>query len=73
MAEAPSWLNERFLEKNLQKYYNNEKISVTNIDVRPAAAKGDNYCSHIYRVSIDYNVASKSTSNEVNILKMNRE
>lgn len=65
MVETPNWLNERFLEKNLQKYYNDEKISVVSIDVKPAVPKGDNYLSNIYRVTIDYNDASTTTRNKV--------
>lgn len=65
MVETPNWLNERFLEKNLQKYYDNDTISVASINVKPAVPKGDNYCSNIYRVIIDYNDASTTTRNKV--------
>lgn len=57
MAEensVPKWLNESFLEKHLQNYYSNPKITVQNFRAKSATAKGENYTSIIYRVHTEF-------------------
>lgn len=51
-ADIPSWLNVEFFLKNLQNYYKNEKLKIQSFAVNPGTAKGVNYSSSIYRVTL---------------------
>lgn len=51
---APDWLNSDFLEKHLQKYFDNTQIRIVSFELKPATAKGENYASTLYRVKISF-------------------
>jgi thiamine kinase-like enzyme len=59
----PPWLNYEFLAESLSKE-KNKKISVTDMDVKPAVGKGDNYLGTLYRITAEF-IESKD-GNEVN-------
>ncbi|KAI4475098.1 hypothetical protein M0804_014515 [Polistes exclamans] len=61
--ETPLWLSREFLENMLQKAKNDNSIRVIDIFSKPATAKGDNYSSDMYRVSVEF--ASKQDDREV--------
>jgi len=52
--ETPSWLTVEYIEEVLQNYKQDKFIKVKKINVRPASAKGENYASIMYRVSVAY-------------------
>ncbi|KAL2747885.1 uncharacterized protein V1477_003780 [Vespula maculifrons] len=52
-GETPSWMNLEFVEKIMRKSKNDDSIRVLNIFIKPATAKGDNYTSDMYRVSVE--------------------
>ncbi|KAH0534817.1 uncharacterized protein LOC123266980 [Cotesia glomerata] len=49
----PAWLTAEFIERVLRDADENYSISMTNIEVKLATSKGDNYCSEMYRVYFD--------------------
>ncbi|KAI4499224.1 hypothetical protein M0802_005807 [Mischocyttarus mexicanus] len=51
--ETPIWLSFEFMQSILRKVKNDDSIQVIGIFSKPATAKGDNYTSDMYRVSID--------------------
>lgn len=53
--DIPQWLNIDFLQKYLQKYFENQSVKVIKSDATLATAKGDNYASCIYRVKVSFN------------------
>jgi thiamine kinase-like enzyme len=50
----PPWLNCEFLAEILSEE-KNENISVTDLDVKAAVGKGDNYLSTLYRIIVGFN------------------
>lgn len=52
MTELPVWLDKKFLETSLRSGYD-KTLSVAKYDVIVATAKGDNYSSTVYRVTIE--------------------
>ncbi|XP_031633749.1 uncharacterized protein LOC116347328 [Contarinia nasturtii] len=50
----PNWINIDFLEKHLQNFFGDKPIAIVNFDVKPATAKGENYASYLYRVTVNY-------------------
>lgn len=63
MASAePTWMNADLFEKILRNETNetNELIKVSNLIVKPAVAKGDNYLSNMYRVQVTFSRDHKS-------------
>jgi thiamine kinase-like enzyme len=59
----PSWLNYEFLAEILSEA-KDKNISVTNMDVKAAVGKGDNYLSTLYRVTLEF--SESKDGNEVN-------
>ncbi|XP_046431315.1 uncharacterized protein LOC124185044 [Neodiprion fabricii] len=53
-TESPIWLNASYVQKVLRKTENDESIEVSDITVKPATAKGDNYLSAMYRVTFKF-------------------
>ncbi|XP_055854233.1 uncharacterized protein LOC129917984 [Episyrphus balteatus] len=53
--EAPGWMNKSFFEEVLKKCENTDSVSVTDINMSPATAKGDHYASIMFRGKITYN------------------
>ncbi|XP_053981456.1 uncharacterized protein LOC128877867 [Hylaeus volcanicus] len=52
--ETPLWLNTHFAERILRLAEDNTTITVTDIFMKPATSKGDNYTSDMMRVSIEF-------------------
>ncbi|KDR14380.1 hypothetical protein L798_10414, partial [Zootermopsis nevadensis] len=50
--EPPVWLNKAFLESSLRAGYD-DTLSIGNYDIKTATAKGDNYTSTMYRVTVE--------------------
>lgn len=69
---SPIWLNNQFLEKHLQKYFQDKNLKVNDFRSRPAIAKGENFASTLHRLSVTLNkapenhVSFKIRSNESN-------
>lgn len=51
---VPHWMDEIFVLKCLQSHLPDKKITVHGFEVKAATAKGDNYASYIYRVSVKF-------------------
>ncbi|XP_046749904.1 uncharacterized protein LOC124413400 [Diprion similis] len=54
VQETPVWLNASYVQKVLRKAENDESIEVSDITVKPATAKGENYLSAMYRVTFKF-------------------
>lgn len=54
IMDEPTWLNEPLFENVLQNIEKNKTIAVSGITIKPATAKGDNYTSDMYRVSVTF-------------------
>lgn len=55
--ELPPWLNETFLATVLQGGEDKEpQVTVSNFTAKLAVAPGNNYLSHIFRVSLEYEI-----------------
>ncbi|XP_043494102.1 uncharacterized protein LOC122519003 [Polistes fuscatus] len=61
--ETPLWLSIEFLQNILRKAKNDNSIRVIDVFSKPATAKGDNYSSDMYRVSVEF--SSKQEDREV--------
>lgn len=59
----PNWLNCHFLEKQLQNYHSDVSVKLVSFDVKPAMAKGDGYCSSMFRVTVYYTDAQLPIDN----------
>lgn len=64
----PEWLTAQFIERVLRNADKDNSVSVTNIVVKIATNKGDNYTSELYRVFFeltkiesDHKVSKQST------------
>jgi thiamine kinase-like enzyme len=62
-VSIPPWLNAELLTEILSEE-TNSNISVTNVDVKTAVPKGDNYLSTLYRITVECN--ESKDGNEVN-------
>ncbi|XP_043490138.1 uncharacterized protein LOC122516416 [Polistes fuscatus] len=61
--ETPLWLSIEFLQNILRETKNDNSIRVIDVFSKPATAKGDNYSSDMYRVSVEF--SSKQDDREV--------
>ncbi|XP_075145284.1 uncharacterized protein LOC142220180 [Haematobia irritans] len=52
--QAPQWLNENYLEKILKKYLQDDTLTITAIELKPATVNGENYASVMTRIQIVY-------------------
>ncbi|XP_076279375.1 uncharacterized protein LOC143208663 [Lasioglossum baleicum] len=52
--ETPSWLNADFTERILRLSEDDSTLQVIDVFVKPATSMGDNYCSDMMRVAIEY-------------------
>lgn len=66
---VPEWLNNAFLLKHLRNYYDDEKLTIQHFQVNSATAKGENYASSIYRVTIELTDGHQNTKSLNLILK----
>lgn len=55
----PDWLTNTFLEKQLQSHYRNDGIKITELDVKSALGKIQNFASKIFRVKVTFSVPPK--------------
>lgn len=65
----PKWLDQNFLLKHLRNYYSDPKIAIQCFLIKSATAKGENYASSIYRVSVEMTDGQKTNRNLNIILK----
>lgn len=72
MTDDPElkWLTTSFLEEHLRNYFSSKTLSVQNVQVRPATGKGENFCSTVYRLKVEYVGDDKSKQNLNIILKL---
>ncbi|XP_034661886.1 uncharacterized protein LOC117897269, partial [Drosophila subobscura] len=61
---APVWLNESYLESLLQSKKNDAGLRVTELDIKPATSKGENYASIMTRVKVSYVKSGAKTPEE---------
>ncbi|XP_046672151.1 uncharacterized protein LOC124362040 [Homalodisca vitripennis] len=54
--ECPAWLDATFLASALQGE-DGSHVTIDKFSVSPAVAAGNNYMSHLFRVSVEYSVA----------------
>jgi Predicted aminoglycoside phosphotransferase len=62
-GDIPPWLNREFLATILSEE-GKKNISVTDMDVKAAVSKGDNYLSTLYRIMVECN--ESNGGNEIN-------
>lgn len=53
-SESLKWLDKPLLERCLRNYLNNNRLNIVDFKLKSATAKGENYASQIYRVSVVY-------------------
>ncbi|TDG43704.1 hypothetical protein AWZ03_009868 [Drosophila navojoa] len=51
---APQWLTESYVETILRHHKQDGGLSIRNLNIKPATAKGDNYASIMTRIKVDY-------------------
>ncbi|KAL7729674.1 hypothetical protein ACLKA6_007945 [Drosophila palustris] len=51
---APQWLTVSYVEDILRHCKKDENLNVTDLSVKPATAKGENYASIMTRIKVDY-------------------
>nr|NP_651370.2 uncharacterized protein Dmel_CG10513 [Drosophila melanogaster]AAF56440.2 uncharacterized protein Dmel_CG10513 [Drosophila melanogaster]AAK92891.1 GH13495p [Drosophila melanogaster]AOQ12660.1 CG10513-PB [synthetic construct] len=71
---APEWLDETYLERLLRDLKNDPGLRITDLVIKPATAKGDNYASVMTRVRILFlKSGAKSPETEYYIVKTTYE
>ncbi|XP_060647596.1 uncharacterized protein LOC132785490 [Drosophila nasuta] len=60
---APQWLTVPYVENILRRYKKDDDLNITDISIKPATAKGENYASVMTRIKVDY-VRSGSNASE---------
>lgn len=68
--ELNNWINNEFLSMVLDSYVGT-KIKVLNYEISPAAKKGENFASTIYRIKITYEIKPNESQLISLILKTN--
>ncbi|XP_058453439.1 uncharacterized protein LOC131431630 [Malaya genurostris] len=63
---APTWLNDRFLEKALKQSENDSALVVTEYKIVPGSRPGDHYASIIFRASVSFK--SRGKNNEISLI-----
>ncbi|XP_017140524.1 uncharacterized protein LOC108154687 [Drosophila miranda] len=61
---SPVWLNESYLESLLQSKKKDAGLRITQLDIKPATAKGENYASVMTRVKVTYVKSGAKTPEE---------
>lgn len=64
VREQLSWLDAPFIAECLQRN-NEQQIDVIRFDVAPVTKKGENYCSDLYRVSIEFSKTFRCNNDAV--------
>ncbi|XP_017481489.1 PREDICTED: uncharacterized protein LOC108370629 [Rhagoletis zephyria] len=70
---APLWLTTDYLEPILRKYKQDEGLTITQLDIKPATAKGDNYASVMTRIGVDFLLSNKEVEHGSYIVKTSHE
>ncbi|XP_054747800.1 uncharacterized protein LOC129253451 [Anastrepha obliqua] len=70
---APLWLTTEYLEPILRIYKQDEGLTITNLDIKPATAKGDNYASVMTRIGVGFKLSNKETEHGSYIVKTSHE
>ncbi|XP_060649264.1 uncharacterized protein LOC132786678 [Drosophila nasuta] len=60
---APQWLTVSYVENILRRYKKDDDLNITDLSIKPATAKGENYASVMTRIKVDY-VRSGSNASE---------
>ncbi|XP_012267685.2 uncharacterized protein LOC105692808 isoform X2 [Athalia rosae] len=60
-TSSQDWLDALYMQNVLRNYENDDSIEVSEIIVKPATAKGDNYGSEIYRVAVQFSRIKNGT------------
>ncbi|XP_055856234.1 uncharacterized protein LOC129919399 [Episyrphus balteatus] len=71
--QSPNWLNEKFFEKILRDYLNDDKIKVVKLTVAPATVTNDHYGSVMFRTTLDYIDSKENNMSIPYIVKMSPE
>lgn len=50
----PTWFDARYLQNILRRAEKDESIEISNLIIKPATNKGDNYSSELYRVTVEF-------------------
>ncbi|KAH8283953.1 hypothetical protein KR054_005627 [Drosophila jambulina] len=58
---APVWLDESYLEPLLRDFKKDPGLKITDLEIKPATAKGDNYASVMTRVKVLFLRSSSKT------------
>ncbi|EDW84844.1 uncharacterized protein Dwil_GK12928 [Drosophila willistoni] len=70
---VPDWLTETYLEHALQKFYNDQALKITALDLRPALGKGENFGGVLTRLKVDFRRGDGSCATGHYILKTSFE
>lgn len=66
-TSIPNWLDTDFLSKHLQCHFNDRSIIIRSYQVKSATAKGENYASSIYRVTLQF-IDGKAKAHDLNLI-----
>ncbi|KAH8359982.1 hypothetical protein KR093_009933 [Drosophila rubida] len=59
---APEWLTVPYVENILRRYKKDEDLNITDLSIKPATAKGENYASVMTRIKVDYVLSGSNVS-----------
>ncbi|KAH8311100.1 hypothetical protein KR044_004377 [Drosophila immigrans] len=51
---APVWLTRDYVQKQLRGYYEDANLQLTELQITPATANGENYASVMTRINVEY-------------------
>ena len=64
-VDRPRWLDDEFIQDVLRSKEEYSEISVVNSEVQLAVGKGENYCSIIYRVAVEFKRCKNNEETEM--------
>lgn len=64
------FINKEFLQEALQNYTKDPELHVTDFSQEHATAKGDNYMSFLYRVTVEYTTRKRKKESKSVIIKV---
>ncbi|XP_037817354.1 uncharacterized protein LOC119607484 [Lucilia sericata] len=66
--DTPEYLTKEYVERILKKYFQDITLKVLDMEIAPATAKGESFCSIMTRVKISYKIEREKVAKRVNFI-----
>ncbi|XP_034486153.1 uncharacterized protein LOC117790721 [Drosophila innubila] len=71
--DAPVWLTENYIQDALRNFYDDQKLTITALDGRPALGRGENYGGVLTRLKAEFTRGDGRSQNGYYIIKTSFE